>query len=123
MSRIDIQGTIDNITSHTNVYTPIIEAIVNSIDSIITKGILNGKIEISIVRETEIDFDGSLPAIKGINIRDNGDGFNQKNRDSFDTFYSQEKKATGGKGFGRFMYVKYFEDVKVNSVFKSEENF
>lgn len=121
MSRINIQGTIDNITSQTNVYTPIIEAIVNSIDSIVDKKLKNGKIEISIIRETEFDFDGSLPAIKGINIRDNGEGFNKKNRDSFDTFYSQEKKESGGKGFGRFMFVKYFEDVKVKSVFEEKD--
>ena len=121
MSRINIQGTIDNIRSQTNVYTPIIEAIVNSIDSIISKGISNGKIEISIIRETELSLDSSLPAIKGINIRDNGEGFNQKNRDSFDTFYSQVKKSIGGKGFGRFLYVKYFDDVKIKSVFNSDE--
>lgn len=30
MSRINIQGTIDNIRSKSNIYTPIIEAIVNS---------------------------------------------------------------------------------------------
>lgn len=121
MSRINIQGTIDNITSQTNVYTPIIEAIVNSIDSIGEKGIENGKMEISLIRDTELDFDGSLSAIKGINIRDNGVGFNKKNRDSFDTFYSEDKKEIGGKGFGRFMFVKYFEDVKVKSVFKDNE--
>lgn len=117
MSRINIQGTIDNITSQTNVYTPIMEAVVNSIDSIVSKKIENGKIEILFLRNSELDFDGSLAPINGIVIRDNGEGFNQKNRDSFDTFYSQEKKATGGKGFGRFMFVKYFEDVKVKSVF------
>ncbi len=117
MSRINIQGTIDNITNQTNVYTPIIEAIVNSIDSIVKKGIDNGKIEITIIRETEFDFDGSLPSIKGINIRDNGEGFNKKNRDSFDTFYSEYKRDIGGKGFGRFMFVKYFEDVRVKSVY------
>ena len=121
MSRINIQGTIDNITSQTNVYTPIIEAIVNSIDSIANKAIDHGKIEISIIRESEIDFDGSLPAIKGINIRDNGEGFNKRNRDSFDTFYSEIKREIGGKGFGRFMFVKYFEDVKVKSVFKESD--
>ena len=123
MSRINIQGTIDNITSQTNVYTPIIEAIVNSIDSISEKGIENGKIEISLIRNSELDFDGSLPSIKGINIRDNGIGFSKKNRDSFDTFYSEDKKEIGGKGFGRFMFIKYFEDVKVKSVFKENDTY
>lgn len=121
MSRINIQGTIDNIISQTNVYTPIIEAIVNSIDSIVNKGNDNGKIEISLIRESELDFDGSLPRIIGINIRDNGEGFNSKNRESFDTFYSEHKRNIGGKGFGRFMFIKYFEDVKVRSVFLADD--
>lgn len=120
MSRINIQGTIDNIRSKSNVYTPIIEAIVNSIQSIITKGIDNGKIEIILHRENTIEFENSKPNIATIEVRDNGLGFSQQNRDSFDTFYSEYKKDIGGKGFGRFMFVKYFKNVKVESVFKDE---
>lgn len=121
MSRINIQGTIDNIKSKSNVYTPIIEAVVNSIDSITKKKIENGKIEIHLIRDTQLELDDSKPAIKGIIIRDNGNGFNSINRESFDTFYSQEKKDIGGKGFGRFMFVKYFNNVSIISVFKDEE--
>lgn len=120
MSRINIQGTIDNIRSKSNVYTPIIEAIVNSIQSIVSKGIENGKIEIVLHRENALEFDTSKPNIKTIEVRDNGLGFSQQNRDSFDTFYSELKKDIGGKGFGRFMFVKYFNTVKVESVFKNE---
>ena len=95
--------------------------IVNSIDSITTKGITNGKIEVTLLRDDELSFEDNIPPIKSIIVRDNGEGFNQKNRDSFDTFYSQEKKVTGGKGFGRFMFLKYFEDAKVKSVFSNGE--
>ncbi|MDX6182377.1 ATP-binding protein [Flavobacterium sp. Fl-77] len=118
MSRINIQGTIDNIRSKSNIYTPIIEAIVNSIQSIVLKKIENGKIEIILNREKVLEIDNSIPSVKTIEIRDNGIGFTQENRDSFDTFYSEYKKSIGGKGFGRFMYVKYFNNVYVNSVFK-----
>lgn len=120
MSRINIQGTIDNIRSKSNVYTPIIEAIVNSIQSIVDKKIENGKIEIILHRENSIEFENSKPNIKTIEIRDNGLGFTQQNRDSFDTFYSELKKDIGGKGFGRFMFVKYFKNVKIESVFKND---
>lgn len=120
MSRINIQGTIDNIRSKSNVYTPIIEAIVNSIQSIISKKNENGKIEIILHRENTLEFENSIPNIKTIEIRDNGLGFTQENRDSFDTFYSELKKEIGGKGFGRFMFVKYFENVKIESVFINE---
>lgn len=118
MSRINIQGTINNIRSKSNVYTPIIEAVVNSIQSIINKKNEDGKIEISLIRENTLDIDNHKPSIKSIEIRDNGLGFNKENRDSFDTFYSEFKKDIGGKGFGRFMFVKYFDNVRVESVFK-----
>jgi hypothetical protein len=118
MSRINIQGTIDNIRSKTNVYTPVIESIVNSIQSITEKNNEKGKIEIILHREQVLDFENHIPAIKSISIRDNGVGFCQKNRDSFDTFYSQYKKEIGGKGFGRFMFAKYFGDVNIQSVFE-----
>ncbi len=121
MSRISIQGTIDNIRSKSNVYTPVIESIVNSIQSITDKKGENGKIEVILHREKILQFENQIPNIKSISIRDNGIGFDQKNRDSFDTFYSQLKKEIGGKGFGRFMFVKYFGDVNVSSVFKSED--
>ncbi|WP_158977344.1 ATP-binding protein [Cellulophaga sp. L1A9] len=121
MSRINIQGTIDNIRSKTNVYTPIIESIVNSIQSITKKNVENGKIEITLIREHTLDFENQIPPIKSISIRDNGSGFNKENRDSFDTFYSEHKKKIGGKGFGRFMFVKYFGDVNVESVFQNQE--
>ena len=121
MSRINIQGTIENIRSKSNIYTPIVEAVVNSIQSIIAKNIENGKIEIILHRESTLGFDNLVPEIKSIEIRDNGIGFSQENRDSFDTFYSEYKKEVGGKGFGRFMFVKYFNEIKVESVFIESE--
>lgn len=121
MSRINIQGTIDNIRSKSNIYTPIIEAIVNSIQSIVLKKIDNGKIEIILHREKTLDIENTIPSVKSIEIRDNGTGFTQENRDSFDTFYSEYKRSIGGKGFGRFMYVKYFNNVFISSVFTDND--
>ena len=60
MSKINIQGTIDNIRSKSNVYTSLIEAVVNSIDSIKTSEILNGEIFIIVKREHTLNFDGTL---------------------------------------------------------------
>lgn len=121
MSKVNIQGVINNIKSNTsNVYTPIIEAIVNSIQSIIDKGNSDGKIEIILHREKILDL-GVKPNVISVDIIDNGIGFCQKNIDSFDTFYSEHKKHIGGKGFGRFMFPYYFSDVKVESVFKVDD--
>lgn len=119
MSKINIQGTIDNIKSKSNVYTPIIEAIVNSIEAIEeSSNKKKGKITITAIRDNALQFDGVLAEIIGFEIRDNGIGFTQTHRDSFDTFYSDVKKSIGGKGFGRFMFIKYFGEVKIESVYK-----
>lgn len=115
MSKINILRIIKNIKSKTNVYTPLVEAIVNSIEAI--GDFKNGKIEIIVKRELTLGFDNCKPSIICIEIRDNGVGFNQKNRDSFDTFFSEAKKELGGKGFGRFMFLKYFNEVKIESIF------
>ncbi len=45
------------------------------------------------------------------------------NRDSFDTYLSATKIDTGGKGFGRFMYLKYFHDVIINSQYLEDGKF
>jgi hypothetical protein len=119
MSKINIQGTIDNIRSKSNVYTPIIEAIVNSIEAIEeSPNKKKGKITITVIRDKALQFDGMISDIIGFEIQDNGIGFTQTHRDSFDTFYSHVKKSIGGKGFGRFMFIKYFGEVKIESIYK-----
>ncbi len=39
----------------------------------------------------------------------------------FDTAYTDNKITVGGKGFGRFVYLKHFTDVKVRSVYRSSD--
>ncbi|MET0635187.1 MAG: ATP-binding protein [Chitinophagaceae bacterium] len=124
MSKINIQGTIDNIRSKSNVYTPIIEAVVNSIDSIQKSNIKNGEVKIIIKRDVPGLFNDAaqLPLVRHVEIHNNGSGFNKVNRNSFDTFYSDTKRDIGGKGFGRFLFLKYFNEVKVRSNYKELDN-
>ncbi|MFD1000181.1 ATP-binding protein [Ohtaekwangia kribbensis] len=122
MSKLNISGIVENIQSRSSVYTPVIEAIVNAIQAIEDKTITDGKIEIVLHRKGQLELSDSIPDVKTIEIIDNGIGFNTKNRDSFDTFYSELKKEIGGKGFGRFLYPKYFQNTFVESVFRSEED-
>lgn len=121
MSKINIQGTVDNIKSKSNVYTPLVEAIVNSIDSITASEKPVGEINVVLIRDQTLALDDSLPAIRSIEIHDNGMGFTQDNRDSFDTLYSLSKKQEGGKGFGRFMFLKYFADVRIESTYQDKD--
>ena len=113
MSKINILGIVKNIKSKTNVYTPIVEAVVNSIEAIDKQE--NGKIEIVVHRENPLPLGDSKPYIKSIEIIDNGVGFTQENTTSFDTYLSTTKIDIGGKGFGRFMYLKYFNEAKIKS--------
>lgn len=119
MSKVNIGGLIQNQLKYkTNIYDTLIEAVVNSIQAIEEIGETNGEITIKINRRNDqLDFEGLTPDIESIEITDNGSGFNSKNRDSFETVYSDSKKEIGGKGFGRLTYLKYFREVFIESVF------
>ena len=62
MSKINISGIVRNIKSKSNIYTPIVEAIVNSIEAIGNKD--NGKIEITLYRENILDLKTANPQFK-----------------------------------------------------------
>lgn len=109
MSKLNILGIVRGIKAQTTYLTPIIEAVCNSIDSI--GNLPNGTIDIMAIRDGQKSYEGNTSvsgSIIGFDIIDNGAGFTEANRDSFDTYLSGHKYEAGGKGFGRFMYLKYF---------------
>ena len=127
MAKFNIQGLINNISEKNTVYTPIVEAVVNSIQSIEESSRSDRWIKIIIKRGKQavlaIEEEDSLPKIKSIEIQDNGEGFTDANRESFDTLYSNQKVEYGGKGFGRFMFLKYFEKVRIDSTYKAKDKY
>lgn len=123
MSNVNIKRAVDNIRASTTVYTPIVEMVVNAIQAIKSNGGINGKISILIHRSPQLEMDGGLPDIQSIKIEDNGIGFTEEHRQSFDTLYTDLKISEGGKGFGRFICLKYFEDLIVESVYRDKEGF
>lgn len=123
MSNINIKRAVENIRSGTTVYTPVIELIVNAIQAIEKSGIENGVVKIEIIRSGQDDIIDKLRDVDGFVVSDNGIGFNDRNRDSFDTLYTEEKQHEGGKGFGRFTCLKYFEKFEVESVYEFESSF
>ena len=120
MSNLHVKRIVENIRSVTSVYTPISEVVVNAIEAIEERGSENGKVEIYANRCSQDNIDNSLPDISGFTIVDNGVGFTNSHRDSFDTLYTPKKISEGGKGFGRFTCLKYYEDVQYISCY--EEN-
>jgi len=109
MSQTYIAGMVSNmVKKRTSAYMPVIEAITNSIDAIDESKRKDGRITVKLIRDNQMPLDGSTPKVSSVEIMDNGVGFNSRHRDSFDTIYSPLKQQTGGKGFGRFLYLKHF---------------
>lgn len=119
MTQTNIKRLIRNI-HNTNVYTPIIEAIVNSMQAIEDKDEKNGNIIIQIERNLELLEDEQSSPISSIIIKDNGIGFDDINLKSFDEIYTEHKIDKGGKGFGRLTFLKYFENADVESIFEKD---
>ncbi|MBU2894946.1 ATP-binding protein [Colwellia sp. D2M02] len=116
MSNVNIRRAVENIKSGINVYTPLVELVVNAIQAIEMGSAVNGKVEVLIKRAPQMQLDSSsVPEVTGFTVKDNGIGFTDKNRESFDTLYSAHKIDIGGKGFGRFTCLKYFEDLIISS--------
>lgn len=123
MSNVNIKRAVENIRANTNVYTPVVEIIVNGIQAIDETGRKDGKVLVRAQRNSQVELDGSLPEIAGFEIEDNGIGFTDNHRKSFDTLYTDLKITEGGKGFGRFTSLKYFEDLHVRSVYRDGGGF
>jgi len=117
MSKINVARVIANI-SNTNIYTPLIEVIVNAIQAIEETNSKDGLINIRIYRSKQQELTNEPHAINGFDVEDNGIGFTDLHRDAFDTLYSDFKLSKGGKGFGRFSYLKYFDEVKITSIYQ-----
>jgi len=119
MSNINIKRAVENIKNNkTNIYTPVIEMIVNAIQAIDETKRKDGVIKVRPQRGSQNTLDGSLPEITGFEIEDNGIGFTDTHRNAFDTLYTDQKISEGGKGFGRFTVLKYFKDLHVNSIYQ-----
>ena len=124
MSNIHIKRAVSNIREKTSIYTPIVEAIVNSIQAINSKEEANGLVTVTLKRNAQLELDGNQSSdrkIEEIQVRDNGIGFNEVNRESFDTLYSDLKINEGGKGFGRLTYLKYFDHVWIDSIYQKKD--
>ena len=123
---VDLVGRINNVElSVGNVLLPVFDAIVNSIEAIEDAKIPNqdGRIKITVERDnrqTQIDKYGvqSNFPVSSFIIEDNGIGFNDDNFISFNTSDGQRKRERGGKGVGRFLWLKAFDEAHISSIYK-----
>lgn len=122
---IDIKGKIsEKKLAYNNTLLPLFEAIVNSIHAIEEDSSTKpGIIEIDIVRSAQkgLVFEGKeeLPEIIDFLVKDNGIGFNEANYESFNYAHSTYKK--GGKGIGRFTWLRAFQHAEIESRFKEND--
>ncbi len=123
MSSVNIKRSVENIKTGTTVYTPLVEVIVNSIQAIESRKNKNGEVKIIVERSKQLKIDDPLPAVESFEVIDNGIGFTDENRESFDTLYSDYKIEAGGKGFGRFICLKYFKNLSVDSIYNDGGTF
>ena len=126
---VNIRGRVKNTnlpTSHPLI--PIFEAIVNSFEAIDERRryYSDDKYYIKI----NVSYDGQRALFeeddkiarnpKSFIIEDNGIGFTDDNLKSFLTSDSSYKESLGGKGVGRFVWLKAFESVDVDSVYEDK---
>lgn len=120
MSKINIDRIVRDIKTKSTSLTPVIEAVCNSIEAI-GNSRKDGRIRIVLKRDGSqgigLDENPIKAEVVAIDIIDNGEGFTDANKESFDTYRSDYKMEIGGKGFGRFMFLKYFNHVAVDSVY------
>ena len=123
---MNLKGRVNNITLPAyKSLLPLLEAVINSIHSIEDSGVSNGYVNIYILREgsqTGLIDNANLAQINGFSILDNGVGFNSHNFDSFSTSDSLYKSSRGLKGVGRFLWLKAFMTVFIESVFKENNS-
>lgn len=123
---INLKGRVKNFDLPENKSLfPLFEAVVNSMQAIEERKKLysfDGSIVIKIEREETISNE-VLGRINNICITDNGIGFNEDNYNSFLESDSDYKSEIGGKGVGRFSWLKAFKSVSVDSCFEDNGHF
>jgi hypothetical protein len=119
--RTSIAGKLENTALPVSrPLVPLYEAIHNAMQAIEDAGDGNHEITITIERLSELLEEG-VARPTGFIIRDTGIGFNNDNSRSFFTAESRHKADRGGKGNGRFLWLKAFDYVDVESHFNDPD--
>lgn len=123
--RQDLSGKIRNLKlSAADYLFPLYEVVINSVQSIHESKEGNGEILIVIERDSKgLDFKSAdySGVLKSFTVSDNGVGFNNANFDSFCTADTPHKLDLGCKGVGRFVALKAFEKVIIESTYLDEK--
>lgn len=126
----DLRGRLRNTNlPYSKGLLPLYEAVVNSIHAIeeCHNDIDQHKITITIKRLPALPLEEGkkgrpmMGDIDGFTVEDTGVGFTDENFHAFQTLDTQHKENKGGKGIGRLMWLKAFEEARVDSYYKNEQ--
>lgn len=104
---------------------PLFETVINSIQSLEDTETVDKRITIEAIRDPNIQLrlnsngerEEELTRFIEFIVTDNGVGFNEENYKSFLEAYSQLKVKKGCKGIGRFLWLKAFDLVEIESTY------
>lgn len=105
--QVNIRAVVDDLRN-INIKNVVFEAIMNAIEAKATKIDIKAHSS-SLVEENQ------KPYIDKMEVIDNGEGFTEENLKSFEEYRSEHKKSLGCKGIGRFIYLKIFKNIKIQS--------
>lgn len=119
---VNLAGRVNNFDlAQSEVLLPLFESIVNSIQAIEDRRLedpdfTDGKITVEVERGVQLPLE-DLPSatVSGFRVQDNGIGFNGPNFESFLQSDSTYKASRGGKGVGRFCWLKVFQNADIES--------
>ena len=121
--KLDLPGKLGNTQlPRAKALLPMFEAVVNSFQAIedASEPVQSKRIEIFVNRDPALpEIEGE---INGFTVADNGVGFNEANLDSFFTSDTQYKVGRGGKGIGRFIWLKAFQYAEIESHYRENGN-
>nr|DAJ48270.1 MAG TPA: Histidine kinase-like ATPase [Caudoviricetes sp.] len=110
-----------------NALIPLFEAISNSIHAIDELNKIDGHITVTVSRYGILGLENDDNKIYGnidsFEILDNGIGLDDENFKSFMEVDTTHKYKIGGKGIGRFTWLKAFENVEVKSCFLKDNTY
>ena len=120
--KTNIQGLVKSLDlKQAQGMMPLFEAISNSMDAIAEggKGLNAGNIDIHLIRLADLGSKSDeMPLIDSVTVTDDGIGFTDANLKSFEEAYTQTKVHLGGKGVGRFTYLKVFNQIQIESNYR-----
>lgn len=122
----NIKGLVDRLElSQAKAMMPLFEAISNAIDAIEEHrdGFSGHSICIRLIAAHDLAHQGGdeVLVLDGFDISDDGVGFDDGNLASFQEAHTLSKVKVGGKGVGRFTFLKVFSNVHIRSVFQRHD--